>query len=127
MYERHKICLDLRPKEKCFRVQQYREGEITELFHEHVPRHRISLDSEIDALRALISHFAEWSGLLILHSRLNSRGGGPEPYPGFMSHVTYPEEGVLRGYFRSGDTTAWSDNVISAGDFRRNGGGADGA
>jgi hypothetical protein len=94
---------------------------MVELFHEHIPSHRISLESEIEALRALVGQFAGWNGLFVLHSRLNNRRGGPSRYPGFMAHTSYPEEGVLRRYISSGNVTAWSDTVIVPGDFRRNG------
>ena len=121
MYDQYMICPSLRPKEKCFRVQRYEDGHVIEVFHEHIPSHRISLDSEIEVLRTLVGHFAGWNGMFILHSRLNSRRGGPSRYPGFVSHVTYPEEGVLRRYFSSDDVTAWSDTVISPHSFRREG------
>ena len=118
MYERYMICPDLRCKEKCFRVQRYEEGKMVEVFHEHIPFHRISLESEIEVLRALVSQFAGWNGMFILHSHLNNRRGGPSRYPGFTSHVAYPEEGVLRRYLGSGNVTAWSDSVISPSSFR---------
>ncbi len=119
MYENFKLCSDLHCKEKCFRVQQYRERKVTELFHEHVPAHRLSQDAEIDVLRCLVGQFASWNGQYILYSRLNQRRGGPSQYPKFISHVTYPEPGIIRRYFSSGDTTVWSDQVINPGQFRQ--------
>lgn len=119
MYTRQHLCPDLKAKEKCFRVQRYKEGAFEELFHEHVPSHRLSLDSEIEVLRALVDHCAGWPPTFILRSRLNDRRGGPARYPGFRAHVTYPEEGVLRRYFSSGHATAWSDAVIVPGRFRQ--------
>lgn len=119
MYENFKLCSDLYCEDKCFRVQQYRDGKMTVLFHEHVPSHRLSQDAEIDALRCLVGQFASWSGQYILHSRLNQRRGGPSQYPKLISHVTYPEPGVMRRYFSSGDTTAWSDQVINPDQFRQ--------
>jgi hypothetical protein len=98
-----------------------------EVFHEHIPSHRISLDSEAEVLRALVGQFADWNGLFILQSRLNNRRGGPSRYSGFTSHVAYPEEGVLRRYFSSGDVTAWSDSIISPGSFRCKGESQNGA
>lgn len=118
MYERFKICPELSRKEKCFRAQRYKDGNMVEVFHEHIPSHRISLDSELEALRALVGQIAGWNGLFILHARLNDRRGGPSRYPGFISHVSYPEEGVLRRYLSSGNVTAWSDTIIAPGDFR---------
>ena len=119
IYTRQHLCPDLKVKETCFRVQRYNEGTIEEVFHEHVPSHRLSLDSEIEVLRALVDHCAGWPPTFILHSRLNNRRGGPSRYPGFMSHVMYPEEGVIRRYFRSGHAVAWSDAVIVANRFRQ--------
>ena len=119
MYENFKLCPTLGRKEKCFRVQQYREGQVTELFHEHVPSHRLSQDAEIDALRCLVGQFAAWNGQYILHSRLNDRRGGPSQHPKFMSHVTYPEPGVIRRYFSAGNITAWSDHVVNSVQFRQ--------
>jgi hypothetical protein len=121
MYERYKLCPSLGRKEKCFRVQRYEEGSTVEVFHEHVPSHRISLKSEIGALRALVGQYAGWNGAYVLHSWLNNRRGGPSRYPGFTSHVTYPEEGIIRRYFSSGNTTAWSDTIVSCGGFRHRG------
>ena len=121
MFEQYKICPDLNSKEKCFRVQRSEGRDVTEVFHEHVPSHRITSDSEIDVLRALIGHFAGWNAQFILYSRLNNRPGCPSRYPKFMSHVAYPEEGALRRYLSSGNVTAWSDSVISPGSFRSDG------
>ncbi|MEJ2106123.1 MAG: hypothetical protein P8X48_02185 [Acidiferrobacteraceae bacterium] len=120
MYEEYKICPMLSRKEKCFRVQQYEEGNVVEVFHEHVPANRISLDSEMEVLRTLVGQVAGWNGQFILHSRLNERRGGPSKYPSFISNVSYPEKGVLRRYIRSGGVTAWSDTVVTPGEFRRN-------
>ena len=100
---------------------------MVEVFHEHVPAHRISLDSEIEALKALIMNFSSWSAEAILHSRLNKRPGGPTRAPGFLARVTYPEEGVIRRYFSAGSVTAWSDSVITPGSFRNNGASSAGA
>lgn len=119
MYEHYKTCPCLSLKEKCFRVQRYNEGEIVETFHEHLPSHRLSLDAELEALRALVGHCAGWNEAFILHSRLNGRKGGPSCYPGFMSHVSYPEAGVIRRYLSSGSATAWSDTIVNPGNFRR--------
>jgi hypothetical protein len=118
MYERYKICPELSCKEKCFRAQRYEGGNVIEVFHEHIPSRRISLESEVEALRALVGKFAGWNGLFILHSRLNNRRGEPARYPDFQSPVSYPEEGVLRRYCSWGGVTAWSDTVITPSDFR---------
>lgn len=89
-----------------------------EVFHEHVPAHRISLDSEIEALKALIVNFSGWSANAVLHSHLNRRLGGPTGAPSFVANVSYPEEGVIRRYFSAGSVTAWSDSVTVSSSFR---------
>jgi len=119
LYTRQHLCADLKLKEKCFRVQHYQEGKFEEVFHEHVPSHRLSLDAEIEVLRALVDYGAGWPPTFILRSRLNNRGGTPPQYPGYRSHVMYPEEGVIRRYFSSGPATAWSDAVIVPARFRQ--------
>lgn len=119
IYSGFKLCPELKAKDKCFRVQRYKEGAFEETFHEHVPGHRISLDSALEALRGLVDHCAGWPPTYILRSRLNKRGGEPPQYPGFRSHVEYPEPGVIRRYFSSGPATAWSDEVIAPTNFRR--------
>jgi hypothetical protein len=119
MHTRYKLCRDLLPRQKCFRVQRYSQGKIEEVFHEHVPSHRISLDAEIEVLRALVDHCGGWPATFILHSRLNNRRGGVSRYPGFVAHVEYPEEGLIRRSFSSGEATAWSDAVIAPGSFRQ--------
>lgn len=120
MHSGFKLCPELKVKEKCFRVQRYKEGAFEETFHEHVPSHRLSLESQLEALRGLVDQCAGWPPTFILHSRLNDRRGGPSRYPGFRSHVEYPEPGVIRRYFRSGPATASSDEVFAPGSFRRN-------
>lgn len=119
IYTRYRLCPDLSPKQKCIRVQRYKEGRSEEVFHEHIPSHRLSQASEVEALRALASHYAAWPAIFILHSYLNGRKAGPQRYPGFTNHVEYPEEGVIRRYFGAHGVTAWSDTVVTASDFRR--------
>ena len=120
MYSNFKLCPELTVKERCFCVQRYNKGAFEETFHEHVPSHRLSLESTLETLRGLVDNCAEWPATYILRSRLNKRRGGPSQYPGFTSHVEYPEPGVIRRYFSSGPATAWSDEVIAPASFRRN-------
>lgn len=119
MYERYKICSELNCGEMCFRAQRYEDGNTVEVFHEHIPSHRISSDSAQEVLRSLIGLFSGWDGVSILRSRLNNRSGGPSRGPCFSYHDSYPEEGVHRRYLRSGNVTAWVDTVVSPGSFRR--------
>lgn len=113
------LCPDLRAGDKCFRVQRYNEGKFDQLFHEHVPSHRLSLESELEVLRGLAGYYAGWEGTFILHSRLNSRPGGPSRYPVLMHHVSYPEGGVIRRTVSAGSASAWSDAVLSRENFRQ--------
>jgi hypothetical protein len=119
MYHRHKLCQTLKPKELCFKGYSYREGKVSEKLHEHVPEPRISQESALEALRALVGHFAGWPGIFILHARLNNRSGAPERYPSFVMDTSYPEEGVVRFSVSSGNDWAWFDRVINAHDFRK--------
>src|SRR6267142_7294537 len=98
-YTRFKLCPNLKINEKCFRVQQYKEGAYKEIFHEHVPSRRLSLESELEILRGLVDQCAGSPPTFILHSRLNNRRGGRSQYPKFSAHVEYPEPGVIRRYF----------------------------
>lgn len=54
----YKICVDLKVDEKCFRLHKYDKGDLNELFHEHVPKHRISADKTCkrDILSAASQH-----------------------------------------------------------------------
>jgi hypothetical protein len=119
MCRQNKLCPKLISKEKCFRVERYDQRAMVEVFHEHIPLHRISQEVEIEALHTLVGHFEGWSGTYILHLLLNKRRGGPECWPGFIGHIEYPEPGVIRRYFSSKNTTAWTDTIVSTGSFRR--------
>jgi hypothetical protein len=118
MYTRHQICRILKPREACFRSRRYSEGEVYDILHEHVPSHRISKDVAIEVLRSLVGSSAGWPATWILHSRLNTRSGGPSTYPGFLSDVSYPEEGVIRFTVSSGNDWAWFEKVICVDAFR---------
>jgi hypothetical protein len=119
MYENYKPCPKLKAKQKCFRVQRYRDGTIVEVFHEHVPASRISVPSELETLRALAGQAEGWNGMLVLHSRLNDRPGDPSRHPRFVCTTSYPEAGVLRRYVTAANSTAWSDSVVVPEQFRQ--------
>jgi hypothetical protein len=116
MYENHKLCLDLKPKEICLVVEQYREGKIERKFHMHVPKHRLSEDSLAYLLKALVLKFENNEPLTIVRSFLNTRGRNPTAH-NFNFHTTYPEPGVL-GKYCGGDTSAWADQVVLASSLR---------
>ncbi|MET4448670.1 hypothetical protein ABIB75_006980 [Bradyrhizobium sp. GM2.2] len=106
---------DLTPKEICLVVRQYHEGHFTRVYHEHIPRHRISEDALKYLLPALVMKFENSEPLTIVRSFLNKRGKDPSAYP-FRWEATYPEPGVLRKYCGA-DTCAWVDQVVSPSNF----------
>jgi hypothetical protein len=119
MYSRDHLCPDLRPGNKCFVIQQYSGPTMGVVFHEHVPSHRISQESELAVLHDLALHYSGYGGVSIPHSRLNGRHGGPTRFPVFPHHVSYPEEGVLRHSLTCTSASVWLDSVISATAFRK--------
>jgi hypothetical protein len=118
IYTGDQLCADLRPLQRCFRCARYKEGHITEVFHEHVPSHRLSQASALEVLRTLSSHSAGWPPVYILHSALNKRSGEPVRSPGFITDVSYPEPGVVRYTVSAGDGWAWVDRVVLPDSFR---------
>ena len=116
MYENHKLCEKLKPKEICLVVEQYKEGIFERQYHEHIPRHRLSESALQNLLQALVLKFENKNPQTIVRRHLNERGREPPAYK-LMWHVTYPEPGVLRTYCGA-NTCAWADQVISADKFR---------
>ncbi len=121
-YSGFKICKKLKPNEKCFRLQKYNKGEVDELFHEHIPKHRISSDNSDAFMKSLIIKYSELTDSRILKTYFNNKGKEPSSISICQSHVEYPEPGVLRKYFSGGNTTVWVDEVISPNDFQLNDG-----
>ena len=121
IYTRDHLCPELKPGLKCFVVQQYKDGQVTIAFHEHVPSHRISQESEGAVLHDLALHYGGYSGISILHSRLNNKRGDPARFPTFHHHVSYPEEGAIRHTVTCTSATVWLDSVISKQAFRKQG------
>lgn len=113
-----KICRALKTTEKCFRVQQYDNGNFKDLFHEHVPKSRISEESSFQFLRAIILKNSPFESAEILRTFINSRGNNPSRIQLCNSHMEYPEPGVIRKYLCSQGINTWYDEVISPGDFR---------
>ena len=58
-YEQYKLCDDLKPKEYCVVVEQYKCGSFERKFHEHVPKHRLSEEALSYLLPALVMKFEE--------------------------------------------------------------------
>jgi hypothetical protein len=121
MYENHKLCSELRANELCIVLEQYHEGKFKRQFHEHVPRSRLSAESKINLLRALVVRFYGFSGMgaeQIVRAYLNTKGKTPSKNIELQIHTSYPEPGVLRHYC-GGDTAAWADEVVLASSFRQ--------
>ena len=117
MYESHKLCPDLKPKEICLVVEQYHEGVIERKFHMHVPKHRLSEDALAYLLKALVLKFENNEPQTIVRGFLNDRGKNPSAL-NFSFHVSYAEPGVLRKYC-GGNTSAWADQVVLPSSFRK--------
>lgn len=117
-YSGFQICDDLKPNQKCFRIRLYKEGEYEDLFHEHIPKHRISGDSAINFMRTLVAKYSEWNDSTILSTYLNNRRGKPTANRSIQMPIEYPEPGVMRRYCCSGDVDVWMDEVIEPDIFR---------
>jgi hypothetical protein len=117
MFENYKLCDTLEPFEICLVVEQYTEGTFTRKFHEHVPKHRLSNDSRLNLLRALVVQFSSLGPETLVHCYLNTRGRTPPFDNSLLIAVSYPEPGVLRTYCGT-NTKAWSDQVIMPASFR---------
>ncbi|WP_289283488.1 MULTISPECIES: hypothetical protein [unclassified Methylophaga] len=118
LYTGYKICDDLNAKEKCFRLHEYDEGNFNELFHQHVPKHRISADNAGEFMKALVVRHSPLGDPEILRTYINKRGKNPSAIELGQVVVEYPEPGVLRKYFSCGNIAAWFDEVISPAQFR---------
>jgi hypothetical protein len=120
MYERYKLCTELKPRECCLVLEQYHQGEFTQKYHRHFPRHRISETTMIEMLKAFVVRFYGFEGFgpdSIVAAYLNSRGKDPASRNPFQMQVTYPEPGVIRRYCGT-NTKAWIDEVIVPSEFR---------
>jgi hypothetical protein len=119
MYENYKLCETLTPSEICFVVEQYSKGAFIRQFHEHVPKLYFSEDARRNVLRAPVVHFSEMGASAIVRCYMNGRGRrkAPNTRSELDMIVSYPEAGVFRTYCGI-NTKAWSDQVISAGNFR---------
>jgi hypothetical protein len=58
MYENYKLCDELKPREICLVVEQYREGQIGRKYHQHVAKHRLSETSLWYLLQAQVARFS---------------------------------------------------------------------
>ena len=53
LYSGVHLCRTLDAGARCFRILEYSEGVFEVVFHEHVPRHRISSDNAFEFMKAL--------------------------------------------------------------------------
>ena len=119
IYMEHVLCSELDACSLCFVARKYIDGKFEDVFHEHVPQHRISQSSVNEALLSLALYFGSYEARSIINSRLNRRRGGPSQYPQFSHHVDYPEPGVKRHYMSSSTVIVWQDSVIIPQKFRK--------
>lgn len=111
-------CGNLAAREVCFRVKRYVDGEVEEVFHEHVPKHRISEDNSIALARTLLAKYRSLQDIDILRSYLNRRGNEPSAMDIGQFHVDFPEPGVLRKCLSYRDIWISFDQVINEDKFR---------
>ena len=117
MYSASHLCPDLKPKERCIRLRKYERGAFAELYHGHVPEHRLSQDGTIALLKSLVIRFSEFEADYIMRCCINSRGSEPGAVNPFRFHTEYPEPGVIR-YSCGTNVVASCDVVIAAEKFR---------
>jgi hypothetical protein len=121
MYSGFQVCVQLGPKEKCFRLRKYKEGTYVDIFHEHIPRHRISADNTHEFMKILLACNMRLDNSTLLHAYLNDRGKKPRSFELCQIVVEYPEPGVFRKYYSNRDYSAWFDEVIDENKFRKDG------
>lgn len=118
IYSGYRICGALKANEKCFCLYEYKEGSYNELFHQHVPNHRISGDGASEFMKSLVVRHSALGDPEILRCYLNSRGKSPSAISLGKVITEYPEPGVIRKYYSCGNTSAWYDEVITPTKFR---------
>jgi hypothetical protein len=117
MYSGVQLCPELTPSARCIRVQSYSNGAFTEVFHHHLPRHRINDDDIVSMLKALILAVEQAPLEKIAQSYVNLRKGEPVYPTQLNAHVDYPEPGVHR-LICGTDVIAWVDTVLDSAKFR---------
>jgi len=106
------------PKERCFRAQKYNQVTYQELFHEHVPQHRMAFDDAVSFMKALVLDYNQYQAPYMMLHYLNSRGKTPSAIKVPVVHE-YPEPGVNRLNCSCSDVHAWTDQIISPQYFRK--------
>lgn len=117
LYSNYNICQSLEAKHTCIVVEQYFEGNMIAIFHEHVPYRRLSNDARKYLLKMLMINFSKIDPNSILSYYVNSRGKNPSAAD--MNWVSsYPEAGVIRTSCGT-NTRAWSDQIVDKSVFRK--------
>lgn len=117
-------CNDLTSKNCCIRLQKYNPGSgraFTEIFHDHIPKHRLSQRSAEALLKTLVLVYKGTDAHGILRSYVNEKGKEPAFDPPLKITFEYPEPGVLRRIC-GGDALAWIDLVVNPNVFRNQNG-----
>ena len=91
MYSRFKVCEQIGPNEKCFRLRKYKEGAYVDIFHEHIPWHRISADNAHEFMKTLLACNMQLDNSSFLHSYLNERGNKPKSF--VLCRIAHPTSG----------------------------------
>lgn len=115
------LCPELIPDYRCIRLRKYNSGSgpaYDDLFHEHIPKHRVSEDAAVELLRALVLVYSGAEAPSIVRSHLNGRGHEPPRDTRLRIAFEYPEPGVMRKYCGT-DVHAWIDTVLKADHFRK--------
>ncbi len=118
IYSGVQLCETLEAGVKCFRILEYKQGKFGFIFHEHVPRHRISSDNAIALMKTLMSRHRSLNDTDMLRGYLNGRGKMPSATRIGSVHIEYPEPGVVRKYLSHGNINILLDEVINADRFR---------
>ena len=119
LYSGVELCHTLDTGIKCFRIRKYKQGTYDVIFHQHVPKHRISRDNAIGLMKTLMARHRSLSDIDVLRGYLNKRGKEPSAMSIGSVHIEYPEPGVLRKYVSHRDTEILLDEVINADEFRK--------
>jgi len=106
------VCEGLKHSERCFYVRKYSEGKFKELCHEHVPKSRMSGDTALSALKALMVKHSGWVDSYALQAFMNKKGKNPPAAGELNVRVEYPGEGVCRKMCANSNLEGWVDEFV---------------
>lgn len=119
LYSGVELCRTLEAGVRCFRIRKYSQGAYDVIFHQHVPKHRISNGNAIGLMKTLMARHRSLSDIDVLRGYLNKRGKEPGAILIGSVHTEFPEPGVLRKYVSHRDISILLDEVISEDRFRK--------